>query len=72
MVDYAAHFNNLYRARCDPWNYADSVYETRKYDATLAALTRPRYASALKPGVRSACLQSSFCRLILWLWRSNG
>ena len=50
MTDYPAHFDKLYGARPDPWDYATSPYEAGKYDATLAALTRPRYAAALEAG----------------------
>ncbi|PAP75849.1 class I SAM-dependent DNA methyltransferase [Rubrivirga marina] len=45
-----AYFERLYRAEADPWAYATSPYETAKYAATLAALPRDRYASALEVG----------------------
>lgn len=44
------HFERLYRTRDDPWNYQTSPYEAAKYAATLAALTRDRYAFALEAG----------------------
>ena len=45
-----AYFERLYRDEADPWDYAASAYEAAKYDATLAALPRDRYASALEVG----------------------
>lgn len=50
MTRMSDHFDGLYRANPDPWNYQTSPYEARKYDATLAGLTRPRYASAVEAG----------------------
>lgn len=44
------HFERLYSVRDDPWDYRTSAYEAAKYAATLAALTRPRYASAIEAG----------------------
>lgn len=44
------YFEALYQADPDPWCFAGSVYERGKYDATLAALPRPRYARALEVG----------------------
>ena len=44
------HFNRLYRANPDPWDYRTSAYERRKFDATLAALTRPHYGAVLEAG----------------------
>lgn len=46
----AAYFEELYAGDPDPWNFAASDYERRKYAATLAALPRPRYASGFEPG----------------------
>jgi trans-aconitate methyltransferase len=44
------HFESLYRASPDPWNYTASPYEQQKYAATLAALLQPHYASAIEVG----------------------
>ncbi len=44
------YFDRLYAARDDPWDYETSTYEAAKYAATLAALPRARYASALEIG----------------------
>lgn len=45
-----AYFEALYARDPDPWRFAASAYERAKYDATLAALARPRYARALELG----------------------
>jgi SAM-dependent methyltransferase len=46
----ADYFRELYRANDDPWRYAASAYERQKYNATLNALPRARYGSALELG----------------------
>lgn len=45
-----AYFDDLYARSPDPWNFAASDYERAKYDATLAALPRPRYAAGFEVG----------------------
>ncbi len=44
------YFEERYAADPDPWRFATSAYERAKYAATLEALPRPRYASALEVG----------------------
>jgi cyclopropane fatty-acyl-phospholipid synthase-like methyltransferase len=44
-----AYFDALYAADPDPWQFATSVYEREKYDATLAALPA-RIGSAFEIG----------------------
>ncbi len=44
------YFEDVYAANADPWGFETSPYEAAKYDATLAALPRPRYASAFEIG----------------------
>lgn len=44
------YFAAIYARDPDPWRFADSAYERAKYDATLAAMGRPRYARALEVG----------------------
>jgi 2-polyprenyl-3-methyl-5-hydroxy-6-metoxy-1,4-benzoquinol methylase len=46
----ALHFEQLYRADPDPWNFATSAYEQQKYHATLAALGDRRFTRALEVG----------------------
>ena len=45
-----AYFEGLYARDADPWRFATSDYEREKYDATLAALPRARYACGLEIG----------------------
>lgn len=45
-----AYFETLYAADPDPWAFATSDYERRKYDATIDALSHRRYANALEVG----------------------
>lgn len=46
----AAHLEGLYADTDDPWNFRDSAYEQKKFAATLAALGRDAYVSALELG----------------------
>jgi 2-polyprenyl-3-methyl-5-hydroxy-6-metoxy-1,4-benzoquinol methylase len=46
----AMHFERLYRADPDPWNFATSAYEQQKYDVTLEALGTRRFIRALEVG----------------------
>jgi SAM-dependent methyltransferase len=54
------YFRRLYRLNEDPWDFADSQYEREKYVATLRALPRERYRSALELG----CSIGVFTRLL--------
>jgi 2-polyprenyl-3-methyl-5-hydroxy-6-metoxy-1,4-benzoquinol methylase len=44
------HFDALYAADTDPWNFAASPYERAKYTLTLNAMPNPRSRSALEVG----------------------
>ncbi|MBI5132567.1 MAG: methyltransferase domain-containing protein [Rhodopseudomonas palustris] len=46
----ADYFEQKYRADIDPWRFRSSDYEREKYQSTLAALGRPRFARALEVG----------------------
>lgn len=46
----ASYFEAIYERDPDPWRFRTSEYERAKYDATLAALPRPRYRRALEVG----------------------
>jgi 2-polyprenyl-3-methyl-5-hydroxy-6-metoxy-1,4-benzoquinol methylase len=46
----ATHFEALYRANPDPWNFTTSAYEQEKYEATLSALGNRRFQMALEVG----------------------
>jgi SAM-dependent methyltransferase len=54
------YFQRLYRDHEDPWNFASSRYEQDKYTATLDALPRRRYRSALELG----CSIGVFTRML--------
>jgi SAM-dependent methyltransferase len=44
------YFEQLYAADPDPWKFETSDYEAKKYAATLSALPKPQYRSALEIG----------------------
>ena len=46
----AAYFDGLYANKPDPWNFATSDYEARKYDETIAALGDERAGRGLEVG----------------------
>jgi SAM-dependent methyltransferase len=46
----ASYFEAMYSQDPDPWNFETSEYEAEKYNVSLAALPRPRYASAFEIG----------------------
>ena len=45
-----AYFDGLYANKPDPWDFASSDYEVKKYDATIAALGDERAGRALEVG----------------------
>jgi SAM-dependent methyltransferase len=45
-----ATFEQMYREREDPWDFATSSYEATKYDRTIAALGERRFARGLEVG----------------------
>jgi SAM-dependent methyltransferase len=45
-----ASFEAKYRHSLDPWQFAASPYEQRRYAATLRSLSRARYSRAFEPG----------------------
>lgn len=46
----ASYFEDVYRARDDPWRFETSPYEAAKYAATIAAVPRPCYHRAFEIG----------------------
>lgn len=44
------YFHDMYRSSPDPWDFATSAYEQRKYAITMASLPRDRYCRAFEPG----------------------
>lgn len=63
-----SYFDNLYNAEPDPWKFETSEYEANKYAATIAALPKQSYSSALEIGcsigVLTAKLASRCDRLL--------
>lgn len=45
-----SYFEKMYAESDDPWQFATSEYEQRKYALTMASLPRERYYSAFEPG----------------------
>jgi len=45
-----SYFESMYKADSDPWHFATSEYERRKYAITMAALPRDRYRHVFEPG----------------------
>lgn len=45
-----SYFEELYGRDDDPWGFATSFYETRKYAVTVACLPEDHYQSAFEPG----------------------
>jgi predicted TPR repeat methyltransferase len=45
-----AYFDRLYEANPDPWNFATSLYERRKYQASLRALGKRKFVAAFEIG----------------------
>jgi SAM-dependent methyltransferase len=43
-------FESLYQRDSDPWDFASSPYEQRKYDVTIASLPRSFYRRCFEPG----------------------
>lgn len=52
MTDYTdpAYFDQLYASDPDPWKFATSDYERRKYAATVAILPQSRYRRCFEAG----------------------
>jgi SAM-dependent methyltransferase len=57
-----AYFDAVYASNPDPWRFASSAFEHRKYALTLAALPRRRYASALEVGCSIGVLTRDLAR----------
>ena len=51
-----SYFEGMYSNDPDPWGFDSRFYERRKYDLTIAALTRSSYRSAFEPGCSNGAL----------------
>ena len=49
-VQSANFFESMYQNSPDPWNFAGSAYERRRYATTIRSLLRPSYETAFEPG----------------------
>ena len=56
------YFKGMYATESDPWKFATSPYERDKYAATLAALPRAHYTSALDVGCSIGVFTHQLCR----------
>jgi hypothetical protein len=54
------YFETMYALDSDPWNFATSSYEQRKYALTLAALPSKQFQNAFEPG----CSNGVFTELL--------
>ena len=52
------YFEDKYRSDIDPWKFRSSNYEREKYQATIGALSRARYAKCLEIGCSIGVLTS--------------
>jgi SAM-dependent methyltransferase len=50
MTEWPHYFEQMYATDPDPFQYATSPYEKRKYAATIAALPRARFRRGFEPG----------------------
>lgn len=48
--DPAVEFEPMYQREADPWSFASSWYERRRYELTIALLPDERYGRAFEPG----------------------
>lgn len=48
--DPAVAFEPIYQREADPWRFASSWYERRRYEITIALLPDERYGRAFEPG----------------------
>ncbi|MDV6376220.1 SAM-dependent methyltransferase [Deinococcus arenicola] len=62
------YFEDVYRAREDPWDFATSLYEAAKYARTLAALPRGHYVRALEIGCSIGVLSGLLAERVDTLW----
>jgi cyclopropane fatty-acyl-phospholipid synthase-like methyltransferase len=53
-----AYFERMYESDPDPWGFATSWYERRKYALTVASLPLEHYESAFEPGCSIGVLTS--------------
>lgn len=57
-----SYFDAIYAESSDPWNFETSPYELRKFEMTVAALPRARYANVFEPGCSIGVLSEMLAR----------
>ena len=72
MSHHADTFDALFDGQDDPWGFKTRWYEQRKRAITLAALTKPRYASAYEPGCANGELSAALADRCDQLLVSDG
>lgn len=72
MNRHADFFDSLFQGHDDPWGFKTRWYEQRKRAITLAALPRPRYASAYEPGCANGELSAALADRCDQLLVSDG
>lgn len=58
----ADYFDDVYRANEDPWNFTTSPYERDKYQDTINALSRERYANGFEIGTSIGILSAQLAK----------
>jgi SAM-dependent methyltransferase len=58
----ARQFEDLYASHPDPWGYATSWYEQRKYAITIASLPQQRFRRVFEPGCSIGVLSEHLAR----------
>lgn len=71
-TDPRRHFDALFAASADPWQFRQRWYEARKRALTLACLPRARYASGYEPGCANGELSAALAQRCDRLLISDG
>jgi hypothetical protein len=62
------YFEKMYAENDDPWQFATSAYERRKYELSMASLPKSHYENAFEPGCSIGVLSAFLagrCRRLL-------
>ena len=62
------YFHELYEGDADPWEFATSGYEQRKYSLTTASLPRAHYTSVFEPGCSIGVLTERLAPAAIEFW----
>ncbi len=76
MTDLRAHFDSLFAADDDPWNYRSSWPERRRLDLFMAMLPRETYDSVFEPACANGSLTARLAirsrGLVAWDGSANA